>query len=95
MIEATAIQLRRAGDQLEVLVEISGFWRRAIKYPWPADGTGQISYIAEAAGSPDWPVVDPAALPLNCCTPCLGCGGFRRENCKDFPHHNHDWCDCQ
>lgn len=29
------------------------------------------------------------------CKPCAGCGGTRREDCKDFPNHGHTWCDCQ
>ena len=29
------------------------------------------------------------------CVPCSGCGGMRRENCKDYGKHHHDWCDCQ
>ena len=29
------------------------------------------------------------------CVPCASCGGMRRENCKDFPNHGHEWCDCQ
>lgn len=33
--------------------------------------------------------------PLADCVPCLGCGGMRRENCKAYGKHQHDWCDCQ
>jgi hypothetical protein len=29
------------------------------------------------------------------CVPCTGCGGMRRESCKDYGRHHHDWCDCQ
>lgn len=29
------------------------------------------------------------------CRPCLGCGMMRRENCTDYPKHDHEWCDCQ
>ncbi len=36
-----------------------------------------------------------APTPFSLCVPCPGCGGIRRENCKDYPKHQHDWCDCQ
>lgn len=44
------------------------------------------------------PVPDPAEAQTtspSSCIPCSSCGGMRRENCKDFPNHGHEWCDCQ
>jgi hypothetical protein len=34
-------------------------------------------------------------IPLSQCVPCMSCLGMRRENCKDYPNHQHEWCDCQ
>jgi len=98
-IDISAVQLRRQGDELQVLVETDGVWRLAITRPWPADGTGLISHIAEADGKFRWPAVHvtevASTVSTSGCVPCAGCGGMRKENCKDFPRHGHDWCDCQ
>ena len=98
-IDISAIQLRRAGDALQVLVETDGVWRLAITRPWPADGTGLVSEIAEANGKLSWPLVEPSAPPQPVvsrgCAKCPGCGGVKVENCKDYPNHGHEWCDCQ
>lgn len=101
VIDISAVMLRRSGEELQVLVETDGVWRLVISHPWPADGTGQVSHIAEANGKFAWPLVEPDAppahvpIPIGGCVPCFGCGGFRMENCKDYPNHAHDWCDCQ
>jgi hypothetical protein len=100
-IDISAVQLRRAGEELQVLIETDGVWRLAINRPWPADGAGLISHIAEANGKFGWPLVEPGSppshipAPTNGCVPCFSCGGFRMESCKDYPNHHHDWCDCQ
>lgn len=98
-IDISAVQLRRQGDELQVLVETDGVWRLVIAHPWPADGCGQISHIAEANGKFSWPAVHvpstPSTVTVSECVPCTACGGMRREGCKDFPRHVHDWCDCQ
>jgi hypothetical protein len=109
-IDISAVYLRREGDSLQVLVETDGVWRLVIDRPWPADGCGLISHIAEANGKFGWPVVQPDAphpppmtgaaylassYDAKSCRPCSSCGGMRRENCKDYPNHQHDWCDCQ
>jgi hypothetical protein len=106
-VDISAVQLRRAGDELQVLVETDGVWRLVISHPWPSDGTGQVSHITEANGKFAWPLVEPSAPPQSVadrvhaataagtCIPCTSCGGMRRENCKDFPNHGHEWCDCQ
>lgn len=100
-IDISAVYLRREGDELQVLIETDGVWRLAINRPWPADGTGLISHIAEANGKFGWPLVEPESppspipAPVRSCAPCLSCGGMRIENCKDAKNHGHEWCDCQ
>jgi hypothetical protein len=101
-IDISAVQLRREGEELQVLVETDGVWRLAIWHPWPSDGTGLISHIAEACGKFAWPIVEPDAPPpsiqaaqLSSCIPCSSCGGMRMENCRDVKNHGHEWCDCQ
>jgi hypothetical protein len=107
-IDISALYLRRAGEKLQVLVETDGVWRLAIEHPWPSDRAALVSHIAEVGGKFAWPIVEPSAPPppppqadgnypasSHRCVPCLSCGGMRRENCKDFPNHGHEWCDCQ
>ena len=108
-IDISAIMLRRDGEALQVLVETDGVWRLVIDRPWPSDGTGLISHIAEANGKFGWPTVDPSAPPPpmtgveylassydpKSCIPCQGCRGMRVEGCKDPQRHGHEWCDCQ
>ena len=98
-IDISAVQMRRAGDRLQVLVETDGVWRLAIDHPWPADGCGLVSHVAEADGKFGWPLVEPSAPPQSPqafnCVPCGACHGMRVENCKDYPNHLHVWCDCQ
>lgn len=99
-IDISAVYLRREGDKLQVLVETDDEWRLAIDRPWPADGCGLISHIAEANGKLTWPKInllkDQETFPKpGSCVPCLSCGGMRIENCKNYPAHQHDWCDCQ
>lgn len=111
-IDISAVQLRRHGERLQVLVETDGVWRLVIDNPWPADGCGMISHIAEANGKFSWPMVEPDSPPPpgftiptpellpqgsgnTNCIPCTSCGGMRMENCKDYPRHAHEWCDCQ
>jgi hypothetical protein len=104
-VEISAIQLRRVGPQLQVLVESEGIWRLAIDHH---DGGGAVSHIAEALGGVSWPVIEPDAPPIvppdfyyspsidpKSCVPCSSCGGMRVENCKDRARHGHEWCDCQ
>lgn len=104
-IDISAIQLRRAGDALQVLVETDGVWRLAITRPWPSDGAGLVSEIAEVNGKFGWPLVEPSAPPPATgrqylassynCKPCQGCGLMRMENCSNPGLHGHEWCDCQ
>lgn len=48
-----------------------------------------------AQGPPEVTPDGVVRAPLTECKPCSGCGGMRRENCKDYGKHHHDWCDCQ
>jgi hypothetical protein len=54
-IPISAVWLRRDGNKLKVLVETDGKFRVVIVTPWPADGCGLISEIAETNGLMAWP----------------------------------------
>ncbi len=57
---------------------------------------GMAAAIAERIRDGTTPPEAPGKeLAQGACIPCLSCGGMRRENCKDYPKHQHDWCDCQ
>lgn len=50
-VEAHGVWLRKVGEHgLEVLVEVGGTWRVAIRENWPSDGQGEISHIVEPRG---------------------------------------------
>lgn len=105
VVEISGVWVRRSAEQLQVLVEMGGEWRLVIDRPWPADGTGEISHIAEPAGKNFWPtdtliVAPPVVRTFRAqsefpCKTCPGCGRFVVEGCVKYPGHQHEWCDCQ
>lgn len=54
-IVCTGIWLRSIGAEVEVLVEINGEWKVAIKTSSDPLAQGVISHIAEPAGQDRWP----------------------------------------
>jgi hypothetical protein len=61
-------------------------------FEWLASGDGDVNAILLKKSIDEY---TKAAQPATSCVPCSMCGGMRRENCKNFPNHAHDWCDCQ
>lgn len=57
-VEAQGVWLRKVGAHgIEVLVEVGGTWRVAIREEWPSDGQGEISHITEPRAirqAPHW-----------------------------------------